>query len=385
MNRICKTTLWLVMMFYGCAVYAQNVSNVTAEQVGKTIHVSYDLDKAADISLFVSMDGGGTYTQLYKVSGDVGKTIGPGHKTIVWDVQTEVKELHNDNVMFKVKVDANAEAQWQKQLREAAKKEEEERRANEIAKAKEVKEREKALAMEAKANEKEAKEKEKALAMEAKANEKEAKDKEKALEKEKKANEQEIKKEERRSRMQSMPYSTFFTFNSAFTLNTYGYNYKKYMPYSVWSYGFKVGQMKIVGWYVDVMTNFRFKGWKHPFQNGQHYWLTDRKPIRLSAQTGLVIRPCRPMSMLFGVGYGYRTFVYKTIDNEWYSYPKQTLHGVDVSFGFLFDIKGFALSFEAVTTNFRSAELKVGLGFCLPTDNKNTKKQTVKVLKNEKF
>ena len=118
MNRICKTTLWLVMMFYGCAVYAQNVSNVTAEQVGKTIHVSYDLDKAADISLFVSMDGGGTYTQLYIVSGDVGKTIGPGHKTIVWDVQAEMKELHNDDIFFRVKVDANAEAQWQKQLRE---------------------------------------------------------------------------------------------------------------------------------------------------------------------------------------------------------------------------------------------------------------------------
>ena len=32
--------------------YAQTVSNVTAEQVGKTIHVSYDLDKTANIATF---------------------------------------------------------------------------------------------------------------------------------------------------------------------------------------------------------------------------------------------------------------------------------------------------------------------------------------------
>ena len=109
MNGICRIGLFLFCAMCGTfgIVHAQNVSNVTAEQVGNTIHVTYDLDKAADISLFVSRDGGETYSKLYRVSGDVGKTVGPGHKLIVWDVLSEVEELESDNIVFKVRVDAN--------------------------------------------------------------------------------------------------------------------------------------------------------------------------------------------------------------------------------------------------------------------------------------
>ncbi len=82
---------------------AQTVTNVTAEQVGKAIHVSYNLDKQADITLFLSTDGGSTYTQLYRVSGDVGKNVSAGHKTIVWDVLAEQEKLVGDNIVFKVK------------------------------------------------------------------------------------------------------------------------------------------------------------------------------------------------------------------------------------------------------------------------------------------
>ena len=111
MNGICRIGLFLFCAMCGLCgiVHAQNVSNVTATQVGKTIHVTYDLDKAADISLFVSMDGGGTYSELHRVSGDVGKTVGPGHKLIVWDVLSEVEKLESDNIVFKVRVDANYE------------------------------------------------------------------------------------------------------------------------------------------------------------------------------------------------------------------------------------------------------------------------------------
>lgn len=105
MNTNCKilSLLWVLgMMCYGWG-NAQTVTNVTAEQVGKTIHVSYDLDRAADISLFVSTDGGGTYTQLYKVSGDEGKAIPAGRKTVVWDVLAEWEKLDDDDIKFKVK------------------------------------------------------------------------------------------------------------------------------------------------------------------------------------------------------------------------------------------------------------------------------------------
>lgn len=84
-------------------VMAQNVTNVTAEQVGKNIVVSYDLDKAATISVCYSTDGGKTYSQPIKqVSGDVGKGVSAGHKTITWNVLSEVEKLVCSNLVFKV-------------------------------------------------------------------------------------------------------------------------------------------------------------------------------------------------------------------------------------------------------------------------------------------
>ena len=93
----------MLVMICGYGSSAQTVTNVTAEQVGTTIHVSYDLDKAADITLFLSTDGGSTYMQLYLVSGDVGKDVPAGRKTIVWDVLAERESLKSDDVVFKVK------------------------------------------------------------------------------------------------------------------------------------------------------------------------------------------------------------------------------------------------------------------------------------------
>lgn len=255
---------------------AQTVSNVTAVQVDKTIHISYSLDKAADISVYVSTNGGNSYHEMKKVSGDVGKTVGPGRKKIVWDVLAETEELVGDDIVFLVRVDANAEKQW------------------------------------------------------------------------------------KRKRKAEMPYNTFFTVNLA------------YSPLPQWSYGFKVGQAKNVGWFISAMTNFHYKGVYKPLTDGDFYQFNGiQKTARLSVQAGLVVRPCKPLYMLFGVGYGYRTLTLQTIDQHWYSYPPRTYHGVDVSFGLLFDIKHFAFSAEVVTTNFKTIEAKAGVGFCLPNKKKN--------------
>lgn len=99
-------------MMLGCVLFlqcltlsAQTVSNVTAEQVDKTIHVSYDLDKAANITLFLSTDGGKKYKELYRVDGAVGKNVTPGHRTIIWNVLEEVENLKGDDYVFKVKAE----------------------------------------------------------------------------------------------------------------------------------------------------------------------------------------------------------------------------------------------------------------------------------------
>ena len=99
--------LTIMILLAVATAFAQTVSNVTSEQVGKAIHVSYELDKQADITLFVSTDGGNTYTQLYRVSGDVGKNVSAGHKTIVWDVLAEREKLKGDDIVFKVKAEGH--------------------------------------------------------------------------------------------------------------------------------------------------------------------------------------------------------------------------------------------------------------------------------------
>lgn len=98
---------WSLIVACLCAVcgmaVAQKVSNVSAEQVGKNIVVSYDLDKAATISVCYSTDGGKTYSQPIKqVTGDVGRNVSAGHKQIIWNVLNEVEKLVCSNLVFKV-------------------------------------------------------------------------------------------------------------------------------------------------------------------------------------------------------------------------------------------------------------------------------------------
>jgi hypothetical protein len=96
-----KRILFLSLLFTCLTLSAQTVTGVDANQVGKTIEITYHLDRTADISVDYSTDGGRTYTPLKRVSGDVGRGITAGHRTITWDVLSEVDSLVAD-VSFRV-------------------------------------------------------------------------------------------------------------------------------------------------------------------------------------------------------------------------------------------------------------------------------------------
>lgn len=100
----------IVLLSIAVSSFAQNVTNVTAEQVGKNIVVSYDLDKTATISVCYSTDRGKTYSSSIKqVTGDVGRNISAGHKSITWDVLSEVEKLVCSNLVFKVSAGGGSE------------------------------------------------------------------------------------------------------------------------------------------------------------------------------------------------------------------------------------------------------------------------------------
>ena len=171
------------------------------------------------------------------------------------------------------------------------------------------------------------------------------------------------RQQQRRDRLEKLAPSVFLTFNAAYTS----------MPQ--WSFGFKVGTVRVVGWYFSAMTNFNYKGAFSPFSPNRHYVLSGTsKTAYLGAQLGLVVRPCRPLSIHVGAGFGYRSLTFKS-DEGWHCYPKRNYYGPTASLGLMFHIKKVVLSAEATgmaynlnkLNNVRCAlGVKVGVGFCLP-------------------
>ena len=102
-----KRILGILICLFLCVgvTFAQKVSNITARQVDKQIHITYTLDEPAEISLYLSTDGGESYIKLIKVSGAVGQSVNPGRNTIVWDVLDERESLVGDNIVFKVRAE----------------------------------------------------------------------------------------------------------------------------------------------------------------------------------------------------------------------------------------------------------------------------------------
>jgi len=104
-QRHVSLVLSLVAFLFGLTTRAQTVSNVTAEQQGNALVVHYNLstDSPCEVSLFVSLNGGKTWTgPLLRVSGDVGKDINNGSRTIRWLVLEEMENLVGNNIQFKV-------------------------------------------------------------------------------------------------------------------------------------------------------------------------------------------------------------------------------------------------------------------------------------------
>ncbi len=97
--------LSLVVFLFGLTTRAQTVSNVAAEQQGNALLIHYNLttDNPCEVSLFVSLTDGKTWTgPLLRVSGDVGKDISGGSHTIRWEVLEEMEQLVGSGIQFKV-------------------------------------------------------------------------------------------------------------------------------------------------------------------------------------------------------------------------------------------------------------------------------------------
>ena len=160
-------------------------------------------------------------------------------------------------------------------------------------------------------------------------------------------------------KVKRIPKITFITLNGAYT-NTYN-------P----SVGFTVGQVKKFGWFASLMTGFNFAGLAPAATSDAEGFVGEILPFykdeyahtALSIMGGGVMRLNDMMFLKAGVGFGNRSLSWKTLDDRWVRNGGYSAVGVDVSAGMMFNFGGFVLSLDAVTTNFKIFEGKIGLGY----------------------
>ena len=156
-----------------------------------------------------------------------------------------------------------------------------------------------------------------------------------------------------------VPKITFATLNGAYT-NTQN-------P----SVGFTIGQVQKFGWFASVMSGFHFGGLFPAATSDAEGFVGEILPFykdeyahtALSIMGGGVMRLNDMMYVKVGAGFGNRSLSWKTLDDRWVRNGGYSAVGVDVSAGMMFRFGGFVLSLDAVTTNFKIFEGKIGLGY----------------------
>lgn len=151
----------------------------------------------------------------------------------------------------------------------------------------------------------------------------------------------------------------FFTLNAA------------YSNYGDLSYGLTFGSYKKYGWFVSAMTNFNFDGFKSDYDCNNDLMVGTFYPnysdkeyaTILSVMGGFIYKLSEPIALRVGAGYGVRNTIYETTDGQLIKNADISSTGVDVSLGAMLKFGRFVVSLDAVTTNFKIFEAKLGIGF----------------------
>ena len=130
------------------------------------------------------------------------------------------------------------------------------------------------------------------------------------------------------------------------------------------SFGFTYGQVKKIGWFVSAMTGTGFEGFNVNGRSYEDAALTgETASSRLSITGGVALRLGNsPVYLKAGAGYGMRVRACETIHGDYVEYTPDTYKGLEMTAGLQFNLKKITLGVDAVTTNFKYLELKLGVG-----------------------
>lgn len=93
-----------ILVLSAMSMMAENyASNARAEQVERTMVITYDLSKTANVRLLVATNMSNDFKVVKKVTGAVGKNVQAGaNRQITWNVLEEYDRFVADGVRFKV-------------------------------------------------------------------------------------------------------------------------------------------------------------------------------------------------------------------------------------------------------------------------------------------
>lgn len=155
------------------------------------------------------------------------------------------------------------------------------------------------------------------------------------------------------------PKLTFFNANAAYSV----------APQL--SYGLTFGRVKKVGWYLSAMSNFSFDALNSTLECDENglidgrvsYYNGEKTTTRLSVVGGMVFRVAKPLCLKLGAGCGTRLLAWQDTNEQWVLNNGYSTTGIELDAGMMLILGNFNISLDAVTTNFNTLELKVGVGF----------------------
>ena len=141
------------------------------------------------------------------------------------------------------------------------------------------------------------------------------------------------------------------------------------------SYGVTYGSVNKVGWFASLMTNFNFKDVGIASEQLPMAEIVNMDgtivPItlngkqcssRLSLTAGLMVKCFGPVYAKVGAGYGVRSKLWQTEGGDWLKHEGNSYRGIDMTAGLQFHLGGFVISTDVVTNNFKTLEIKIGVG-----------------------
>lgn len=129
------------------------------------------------------------------------------------------------------------------------------------------------------------------------------------------------------------------------------------------AFGLTFGRVKKMGWYVSAMSNFDFTGFDVIDKSYEEVILTgETASTRISVTGGFMAKIGGPVYLKLGAGYGMIVRACETISGEYVEYTPNTYKGVDLSAGLQLNLRNITIGIDAVTTNFKMTEVRLGIG-----------------------